>query len=222
MGRYLQEQLAGTGIDLYVDISGKTSMTAVAVDRAGDRTSITFHENTPLEQIPVPLELISRSRYVYACGCYGRNAALMGRQAQATGIPSVLNANCNSMDFIGSFDVAIASEASIGMPGRTPAEAAVAMAAGGVKLAIVTMGEQGCVCRGKENLALPAYKVDPVDCTGAGAAFAAGFIHAGLLGCGLPERVRLASAAGALKCMHRGSYRRIGREELLQFVKSHG
>lgn len=222
MGRYLQELVADAGIDFSADIRGKTSLTAVAVDPAGERTSITFHENTPLEQIPVPLEWISRSRCLYACGCYEKNAALLGRRAQACGIPSVLNAIDRNMGFIESFDVAIAGEVNVKTLGPTPAEAAAAMHAGGAKLAIVTMGERGCVCRGEQNLELPAHKVRAIDCTGAGAAFAAGFIHGGLLGCELRERLRLATSAGALKCMHRGSNRRISREELGQFGKSPG
>ena len=187
MGDYLRLLIAGAGIDMYVDFEGKTSVAAVAIDQAGERTSITYHENTPLEKISVPLELVPMSSCLYACGCYGRNAALMGERAQAQGIASVLNANSDSVDFYGSFRAAIAGEANVRQLGPTPAEAATAIHERGAKLAIVTMGERGCVCRGEENAVLPAYKVAAVDCTGAGAAFAAGFIDAGLLGMELPE-----------------------------------
>ncbi|WP_424359426.1 carbohydrate kinase family protein [Methanocella sp. MCL-LM] len=220
MGDYLRDQISEAGIDLYVDYKGKTSVSVVAVDPAGERTAITFHEDTPLEKIPVPLELVRRSRSLYVCGCYGENAAVLGEKARAEGVPSMLNASSGNLSFIGSFDIAIASEANVKSLAADPGEAAAIMRAGGVRTAIVTMGERGCVCCAGEQTVLPAYEVGVVDCTGAGAAFAAGFTHAGLLGMKLRDQLRYGSAAGALKCQYRGSYRRISREELEQLVKS--
>lgn len=219
MGEYLRRLIDGAGVDMYVDYQGKTSISAVAVDRAGERTSITFHENTPLEKIMVPVDLVPQSRSLYACGCYGENSARLGIIARAEGVPSLLNASAGNMSFIESFDAAIASEANVRSLAAEPEEAAAAMQAGGIGTAIVTMGERGCVCRAEEQIVLPAYRVSVVDCTGAGAAFAAGFIHAGLLGMKLREQLCFASAAGAMKCMQRGSYRRISPEELEHFVR---
>lgn len=220
MGDYLRQVIAGAGVDLYVDFQGKTSVAAVAIDRAGERTSITYHENTPLEKIPVPLELVPRSRSLYVCGCYGRNAGLIGEKARAAGLPSILNANSSNMDIIGLFDFALAGEENVKALSTDAVKAAAAMRAGGAGVAVVTRGAEGCVCCAEECVVLPAYKVNAVDCTGAGAAFAAGFTHAGLMGMKLRERLIFASAAGALKCMYRGSYRPVSREELEQFAKS--
>ena len=220
MGDYLRDLISGSGIDLYVDYQGKTSVSAVAVDSAGERTSITFHEDTPLEDIRVPVELVPRSRSLYVCGCYGENAAVLGAKARAEGVPSMLNAIVGNLSFIRSFDVAIASETNVKSLAADPEEAAAAMRARGVGTAIVTMGERGCVCCTGEQTVLPAYEAVVVDCTGAGAAFAAGFIHAGLLGRKLRDRLQYASAAGALKCQYRGSYRRISREDLERLVRS--
>ncbi|CAJ37354.1 putative ATP-dependent phosphofructokinase (PFK-B family) [Methanocella arvoryzae MRE50] len=220
MGDYLRQRIAEAGIDLYADTRGKTSVSAVTVDRRGDRTSITFHEDTPLNEIPVPVDLVSRSRSLYACGCYGENSARLGEKARAVKVPSVLNARADNLSFLGWFDVAIASIANVRTLAKDPAEAAAILHAAGAGTAIVTAGEQGCAYCTTDTGILSAYKVDPVDCTGAGAAFAAGFIHAGLQGLKLQDRLRYASAAGALKCLHRGSYRRLTQEELDHLVES--
>ena len=58
-----------------------------------------------------------------------------------------------------------------------------------------------------------AYKVKAVDTTGAGAAFAAGFIYSRLAGKPLKACIEFASACGAYKTLHRGSYRIFSKKE---------
>ena len=56
---------------------------------------------------------------------------------------------------------------------------------------------------------------------GAGAAFAAGFIYARLRDMPLEESLEFASAAGALKSMARGSYRKMQEQEVIRFITAH-
>jgi sugar/nucleoside kinase (ribokinase family) len=45
---------------------------------------------------------------------------------------------------------------------------------------------------------VPAFRIDPVDTTGAGDSFDAGFLHAWLRGMPVPEALRWGSACGSL------------------------
>jgi sugar/nucleoside kinase (ribokinase family) len=68
--------------------------------------------------------------------------------------------------------------------------------------------------------AIPAYKVDAIDTTGAGAAFAAAFIYSRLKGESLDASLAFASAAGAYKTLHRGSFIEFTEEDVINLIKS--
>ena len=115
-GHFIELICAEAGVDLCPRGPGKTSLTAVAVAPSGERSSITYHEDTPLEQIPVPVDLVPRSRCLYACGVYGRNSATMGAAALESGVPSVLNLENAALDSVGLFSTVIASAEMAGRP----------------------------------------------------------------------------------------------------------
>jgi sugar/nucleoside kinase (ribokinase family) len=61
------------------------------------------------------------------------------------------------------------------------------------------MGSEGClVVNGKDEIRMPAFQVDVVDATGAGDAFAAGFIAGVWQDWPLEKTARFANAVGAL------------------------
>jgi sugar/nucleoside kinase (ribokinase family) len=64
---------------------------------------------------------------------------------------------------------------------------------------VVKLGAQGCMTlEGGRPLAVPAFPVDPVDTTGAGDSFDAGFLHAWLRGMPLLDSLRWGAACGSL------------------------
>jgi sugar/nucleoside kinase (ribokinase family) len=64
---------------------------------------------------------------------------------------------------------------------------------------IAKLGPQGCMTlEGGEPLAVPAFRIDPVDTTGAGDSFDAGFLHAWLRGMPMLESLRWGAACGSL------------------------
>jgi sugar/nucleoside kinase (ribokinase family) len=68
----------------------------------------------------------------------------------------------------------------------------------GIEVVGLKMGEEGSYVRTKdEEVREPAYKVDVVDATGAGDAFAAGFLAGYIMGWDLRRCVKLANATGA-------------------------
>lgn len=89
------------------------------------------------------------------------------------------------------------------------AEAATATETGLIEavdgVAVVTHGDGGGELRGDESLSHPGYDIDPVDTTGAGDAFAAGFLAAVLDGRSQEDALSVANAAGALAATSTGA-----------------
>ena len=80
-----------------------------------------------------------------------------------------------------------------------PEEMADVFLAGGVKRVIIKLGSKGCLMKDREiTLRLPAIPVDPVDATGAGDNFIAGFVSEMLRGKPAEEALRFANACGAI------------------------
>ena len=94
----------------------------------------------------------------------------------------------------------------------------------GVSVVCVTMGAGGAlVANGTETVLVPAFSVLVVDSTGAGDAFAAGFVHAFLQKWPLADAARFASAVAAIIIGHRGGNAAApSREEVFAFLKHHG
>jgi sugar/nucleoside kinase (ribokinase family) len=136
------------------------------------------------------------------------------------GVPSLLNFETSALDSVGLFDTVITSADMAGRLADDPLAAAELIRTKGAGLAIVTLGEKGCIASNTGLLTVPAFPVEAVDTTGAGAAFAAGFIYAQLKDFNVLDSLRIASAAGAYKCMVRGSYRRFSAKELFNFIGS--
>lgn len=91
---------------------------------------------------------------------------------------------------------------SSGMGGDDPAAAAREVAAAGPELAVITLGEQGCVAAtaAGEIMQVPTYPVEVADSTGAGDIFRAGMVYAAAQGSPAEQSLRFASAAAALNC----------------------
>ena len=217
MGEYLLKIFRDAGIETLVPVEGKTAITAVVLDR-DRRSTITFHEDTPESRIPVPQEAIRQSRCVYVDGCFAKNSALVGEAARAEGILSVLNLDRPAVPNVGLFDIVIAGEDTSRAIAPDPMEAAVKIHKANKGIAIVTLGEKGCICRDGGIRTIPAYKVKARDTTGAGAAFAAGLIYSRLKGETLDGSLAFAGAAGAYKALHRGSFVRFSEKDILGLI----
>ena len=75
----------------------------------------------------------------------------------------------------------------------------------GVKIAVVTLGNQGCIAKyDQETLVFSAFPVDVIDTTGAGDAFHGGFIYGMLQDWNLKRTIQFASAVAAINCCSLG------------------
>ncbi len=95
-----------------------------------------------------------------------------------------------------------------------------------IKYVAVRLGAEGAyiLTRGGEEVKKEAFRIKPVDTTGAGDAWTAAFITFHILeGIDLDEAVTYANAVGALTCTKHGAITSLPtREELMQFLRTHG
>ncbi|MFZ5818394.1 MAG: carbohydrate kinase family protein [Chloroflexota bacterium] len=88
---------------------------------------------------------------------------------------------------------------------ESPLDVAHKLLKTGVKTALITMAEEGCLAvQGEQAVRVFAPKVQAVDGCGAGATFSAGFIYGYLNGWELEASLRFATAAASLKVTRPG------------------
>jgi len=87
---------------------------------------------------------------------------------------------------------------------------------------VVTRGNKGfSIYNLSGKFDFPAYRVDSVDPTGAGDAFAAGYIYACLERWDLEKRAEFANAMGAMATLRYGARLKVKPETVFEFVRSH-
>jgi sugar/nucleoside kinase (ribokinase family) len=194
-----------------------TSATMVMVDPDGERRFVHYiGANARLTLDDVELDMVERASILHVAGSLvlpgidGQPTAELLRQAQAAGVITFLDTVWDDtgrwMDLLGPclphvdyFVPSLAeAQALTGLDG--PEDVTRALLDRGVGTVGLKMGADGClVMTGTgELLHVPAFEVDVVDATGAGDAFAAGFIAGVWLGWPLEQTARFANAAGAL------------------------
>jgi sugar/nucleoside kinase (ribokinase family) len=110
------------------------------------------------------------------------------------------------LDVLSEVDIFLPNEVELeGVTGLRNHEEALRSVANGRTLTVVKLGTDGCMTLESGNiLATPAFRVEPVDTTGAGDSFNAGFLHAWLRRAPLPDAMRFAAACGALSTLSAG------------------
>lgn len=82
-------------------------------------------------------------------------------------------------------------------------------------IAVIKRGQEGAEVRtGGQRVSHPGFDVEPLDTTGAGDAFAAGFIAARLDDAGLETALAVGNACGALTAQSTGAQRRLSWEDI--------
>ena len=91
----------------------------------------------------------------------------------------------------------------------------------GPNVVLLTLGDKGCFLKtGNEKYHIPAYKVNPVDTTGAGDTFCGAFAAEFLRGKNWAEILQFATAAAAISVMQIGAQPSIPKQpEIQQFIK---
>jgi len=144
--------------------------------------------------------------------------------AQEAGVQVVLNAapaQALPVQLLASLEMLIVNEGEFQVVSNHPGTIASSAVRLDVPILVVTLGHRGCCARLKgEWIFQPAFPVQPLDTTGAGDTFCGVLVAALSQGQGLPDALRLASAAGALACTRLGAQSSIpAHEEVLDFLK---
>jgi sugar/nucleoside kinase (ribokinase family) len=212
-----------------------TSSAIVMISSGGERSFLySPGGNEELSFNDIDFDLIVRSKILHIGGIMKLvqlKPAKVLRKAKELGITTSMDTDWDVqgkwIDLIESSlphtDIFISSidEARLISKKETPYEISQFFLSYGIKIAVLKMGEDGCYVKTQdEMLTLPVFKVDVVDTTGAGDAFAAGFLAGYHKGWSIEKAGRLANACGALCATEIGTTDGIKTlQETLRFMK---
>ena len=219
-GDFLIKSMQERGIDtqgVLRDHLAGTASTMVLVDPDGERRFIHYlGANARLSLEDVDLEQVRSAAILHIAGSLvlprfdGGPTAWLLQEARKAGLVTALDTVWDATGgwmrvlqpclphldyFVPSLPEALA------LTGRQdPDGAAQALLDEGVDTVAIKMGAEGCLVatRQGESYRLPAFQVEVVDATGAGDAFAAGFLAGVWYGWSLERTARFANAVGAL------------------------
>lgn len=215
-GDFCVRQLEAAGIDVrYVvqDPASKTGLT-VAVTCAADRALVTypgavasFRAGDLDGGVMDGCTHLHISSYYLQQGLRGDCRALFA-EARARGMTTSLDPGFDPAEewdgdlrgTLDEVDVFLPNEVELAGLGRCadPVEC-LRKLDNGRTLTVAKLGPAGCVAlEAGQPVRMPAFRVQPVDTTGAGDSFNAGFLHAWVRRRPLTEALRLATACGAL------------------------
>lgn len=181
-------------------------------DQTGARTYFWQRDTKVLETLDsADLSLIDGARMLYVDWYDGDHILRAMDEAIRLNVPTFLNfeyahSNPNLLrHYAGRATICQAVTDAAQRGEEHPLEVAIKLLKIGVKIAIITMADEGCLVMNKEQaIRVYAPKVSVVDGCGAGATFSAGFIYGYLKGWDLEESTRFASAAASLKVTRPG------------------
>jgi len=136
--------------------------------------------------------------------------------ANRMGIPVLWNfapARSFDLSYVSKVDILVLNEVEAGFLADIPVtneaeaeKAAETLIYKGVRKVIITLGSQGALAITRdEKVSVPAYKVDPVDTTGAGDTFCGSYAVAFVEGKSIRESLLFASAAAAISVTRMGA-----------------
>lgn len=206
---YYEEALKQVGVTPYfVRTKGISGSCTVLISPDGERTMGTFlGPAATLTTDEITTEMLSAYHTIYIEGYLLVNEALVRqtmKRARAMGVQVALDlSNFNIVNaFRGLLEELIPQYVNILFSNESEAEAftglpaheALQELARWVDVAVVTVGKEGAlVCGGGETVAVPASGGKPVDTTGAGDHFAAGFLYGRSQNATLEQSARIGS-----------------------------
>ena len=242
LGDFLLNALDASGVGVQGvrrDDGLGTSATMVMVDPDGERRFVHYiGANAALSSEDLDLHMVRQAAILHVGGCLvmpgldGQPLARLLRDVQAAGVKSCVDtawdASGRWMELMGpclpyvDYFVPSLAEAQALTGLSEPADVARALLDCGVGIVALKMGAAGVLVMAQDGrlIRVPAYAVDVVDTTGAGDAFAAGFIAGIYLEWSLEETARLANAVGALCVTGSGAAGHVTTlEETVRFMR---
>ena len=212
-GHEMHGALAREGIDVSqfrLFPGGRSSVSGVIVDHAGERQIVNFRGRFPGEADWLPLDEIAGATAVLADPRWVEGAVALFAHARRLHIPTILDADMAERDVFERLlpltDHAIFSEPALKHLAGTADHAALrSLTRFNGRVVAVTRGEAGVSFIADGELRqLDAFAVDAVDTTAAGDVFHGAYAFAIGGGLAVTEAMLFASAAAALKCTRAG------------------
>jgi sugar/nucleoside kinase (ribokinase family) len=219
-------QARAEGLDERLFVRHDRSLRRVTVSASfpGDRTFIAYYDPDPT--VPAGLKALAKAsaRLVYVPGLYTGSAFKLGTQLMRTkGMRLVMDGNTNVETSLADPKVRQAIQAAeiflpnraeaLRLSGETDLERALSALGGLCPLVVVKDGAQGAFAiQSGQVIHAPAIPVKPLDTTGAGDAFNAGFLKAWLSDLPLPECLRWGNIVGGLSTLGPGGTGKVIRE----------
>jgi sugar/nucleoside kinase (ribokinase family) len=218
IGRFMLASMAERGLDISairVDPRVPTGASVILASTT-DRAILTAPGTTPLLRVAdVPPSLVRRARHVHAGSVFLLDAArpdlpALFRAARAVGATTSFDTNWDPRDVWDGGVRALLAETDVFLPneaeatriaGEADAEgAARALVALGARVVAVKLGSEGALATTADGRTArcPALPVEPIDTTGAGDAFDAGFLVGWLAGRPLEACLALGVVCGSL------------------------
>ena len=211
---------------LGIDVSGivrdpatKTGIT-VSITSPADRALVTYLGSiAALRAADIPDSALPGCRHLHVSSFFLQEGLRPGlksllARAHRAGLTTSIDPGCDPAGEWGRDLVDALAETDIFLPNEVELEAitghrdriqALRSLENGRMRIVAKLGAEGCLTL--ENggpLHVPAFPVTPIDTTGAGDSFNAGFLHAWLEGRGIAECMRFAGACGALSTQKLG------------------
>jgi sugar/nucleoside kinase (ribokinase family) len=216
-GAFMRDHLQAAGVHtgyLIVDPTIHTGMTIILSRPEDDRALLTYLGSiAALRAEQVDRALLEAARFVHAGSYFMQRGLQPGlpalfAQARAAGAVTSLDTNWDPSGRWGNGLAAVLEQTDVFLPNMGEAQAIAGVAdarqalqhlAQRVDIVAIKRGAEGALAaRGAERLACPAPQVTPIDTTGAGDSFDAGFIAALARGLPLPEALAVGTACGSL------------------------
>lgn len=225
LGRVLIELLSGTGVNVDGIVVDPTVGTGFTVHLSGphDRAMLTYAGSiAALRAEDASMDVIRHARHLHVSdfflqqGLQSGLAGLFGR-ARASGLGISFETAWDPTggwdgglaDVLPLVDVILPNEQELKhIARRDDLDEALRTVGRTVPVVVAKVGARGAVAlRDGVRYAEPAYRVDPVDTTGAGDNFNAGFLFGYLRGMPMQESLRIGCACGALSMRALGGVR---------------
>ena len=208
--------LAAAGVDLSAvqRVEGATTRLAIVlVDPGNGERTVLWHRDPRLElgASGLPDFDLDRVGTVLLDTEDVASSTELARRARSHGVPVVLDVDTFTPELqpllrLVDFPIVTEQFAATFSGTDSAVEGLARLDAAGARLAVVTLGERGAMASARgRRFACPAFETHPVDTTGAGDAFRAGFVWALQRGEGAEAALRTASATGALCCSGPGA-----------------
>jgi sugar/nucleoside kinase (ribokinase family) len=208
--------LAGMGVDctfIQRDTSLRTGIT-VSITSPEDRAMITYlGAIAALQESDITDANLLANRHLHVSSFYLQRALRPGlkrlfTRARGAGLTTSLDPgfdpeegwNRDLIDVLQEVDVFLPNEVELAaISGKHDRSEALQSFENGKTLIVAKLGVDGCMAMDcGAFVKVPAFPVQPIDTTGAGDTFNAGFLHAWLAGEGVRDAMRFGAACGAL------------------------